>query len=171
MGWATLRGLGLCQFLAIECCRFRKIDILFFMRFYVALKRLVSLLGRLVACSARIVVDRQTHRPTTVTLAAHAHRGLNISMAVKMYLEKYAPKRLNICKWLFTFTSGPNCLKKMWGAALHTSFQSYWRKSIGIFLLHHNRHQLLNSAKANLRHKWTCNRMIKQSMAIKASTK
>ena len=101
MGWATLRGLGLCQFLAIECCRFRKIDILFFMRFYVALKRLVSLLGRLVACSARIVVDRQTHRPTTVTLAAHAHRGLNISMAVKMYLEKYAPKQLNICKWLF----------------------------------------------------------------------
>ena len=44
----------------------------------VALKRLVSLLGRLVACSARIVVDRQTHthRTTTVTLAAHARRGL-----------------------------------------------------------------------------------------------
>ena len=48
----------------------------------VALKLLVSLISRLVACSARIVVDRhthadrQTHRRTTVTLAAHARRGL-----------------------------------------------------------------------------------------------
>ena len=46
----------------------------------VVLKLLVSLISRLVACSARIVVDkqtdRQTHRPTTVTLAAHARRGL-----------------------------------------------------------------------------------------------
>ena len=42
----------------------------------VALKLLVSLISRLVACSARIVVDRQTHRQTTVTLAAHARRGL-----------------------------------------------------------------------------------------------
>ena len=47
----------------------------------VALKLLVSLISRLVACSARIVVDRrvgtnrQTDRPT-VTLAAHARRGL-----------------------------------------------------------------------------------------------
>ena len=29
MGWATLRGLGLCQFIALERCRFRKITILF----------------------------------------------------------------------------------------------------------------------------------------------
>ena len=46
----------------------------------VALKLLVSLISRLVACSARIVIDRQTdkqtHRTTTVTLAAHARRGL-----------------------------------------------------------------------------------------------
>ena len=59
MGWAMLRGLGLCQFLALECCRFRKIAIFF--HALVALKRLVSLLGRLVACSARIVVDTQTN--------------------------------------------------------------------------------------------------------------
>ena len=51
----------------------------------VALKMLVSLMSRLVACSARIVVDRQTdrqtdgqtnrqtHITTTVTLATHAH--------------------------------------------------------------------------------------------------
>ena len=44
----------------------------------VALKLLVSLISRLVACSARTVVDRQTHRTTTVTLAAHARRGLII---------------------------------------------------------------------------------------------
>ena len=37
------------------------------------LKLLVSLIGRFVACSARISVD--THRQT-VTLAAHARRGL-----------------------------------------------------------------------------------------------
>ena len=46
----------------------------------VALKLLVSLISRLVACSARIAIDRhtdtQTHRTTTVTLAAHARRGL-----------------------------------------------------------------------------------------------
>ena len=46
----------------------------------IALNLLVSLISRLVACSARIVVDkqtdRQTHRTTTVTLAAHARRGL-----------------------------------------------------------------------------------------------
>ena len=50
------------------------------------LNPLVSLMGRLVACSARISVDRQTdslqyiHRETerlyTVTLTAHARRGL-----------------------------------------------------------------------------------------------
>ena len=47
---------------------------------HVALKLLVSLISRLVACSARIVVDRQTdgqmHRRTTVTLAEHARQGL-----------------------------------------------------------------------------------------------
>ena len=52
-------------------------------RALVALKLLVSLLCRFVACSARIVVDRQTdrqtHRPSTVTLAAHARRGLIIT--------------------------------------------------------------------------------------------
>ena len=51
----------------------------------VALKLLVSLISRLVACSARIVVDkqtdRQTHRATTVTLAAHARRGLIIEVS------------------------------------------------------------------------------------------
>ena len=43
----------------------------------VVLKMLVSLISRLVACSPRIVVDRQTnrqiHRTTTATLAVHAH--------------------------------------------------------------------------------------------------
>ena len=42
----------------------------------VVLKPLVSLIGRLVACSDRISVDTQTDKPTTVTLAAHARRGL-----------------------------------------------------------------------------------------------
>ena len=48
------------------------------------MKQLVSLMGRLVACSARISVDthmhtdRQIDKPTTVTLAVHARRGLII---------------------------------------------------------------------------------------------
>ena len=57
---------------------------LFIFHALVALKMLVSLISRLVACSPRIVVDKQTdrrtdrhtHRTTTVTLAAHARRGL-----------------------------------------------------------------------------------------------
>ena len=46
----------------------------------VALKRFVLLISRRVGYSARIVVDKQTekqtHTPSTVTLAAHARRGL-----------------------------------------------------------------------------------------------
>ena len=64
----------------------------------VALKLLVSLISRLVACSARIVVDRQTnrqtHRPTTVTLAAHACRGLitlHIMLSGVHYQEHATP--------------------------------------------------------------------------------
>ena len=46
----------------------------FFFQARIVLKPLVSLIGRLVACSARISVD--THTQTdTVTLAAHARRG------------------------------------------------------------------------------------------------
>ena len=44
----------------------------------VAQNPLVSFIGRLVACSARTRTDRRTDRQTnTVTLAAHARRGLN----------------------------------------------------------------------------------------------
>ena len=52
----------------------------------VALKLLVSLISRLVACSTRIVIDRlYRHRTTTVTLAAHARRGLIIIYFISMY--------------------------------------------------------------------------------------
>ena len=56
--------------ISLERSRFSKIACLFFVPL------LVSLISRLVACSPRIVVDKQTHRTTTVTLAAHARRGL-----------------------------------------------------------------------------------------------
>ena len=46
----------------------------------IVLKLLVSLIGHLIACNARISVDRQTDtltdRTTAVTLAAHVRRGL-----------------------------------------------------------------------------------------------
>ena len=53
---------------------------------HVPLKLLVSLISRLVGCSARIVVDRQTdrQRATTVTLAAHARRGTGTVMSVSV---------------------------------------------------------------------------------------
>ena len=46
---------------------------LVYFRALVALKLLVSLISRLVACSARC---KKTDRPSTVTLAAHAPQGL-----------------------------------------------------------------------------------------------
>ena len=65
--------------ISLERSRFSEIVTLLFLAL-VALKLLVSLISRLVACSARTVADRQTdkqtHRTTTVTLAAHARRGL-----------------------------------------------------------------------------------------------
>ena len=73
--------------ISLERSRFSKIATLFFLPCSTEL--LVSLISRLVACSARTVVDRQTdrqtdrhrhhtqtHRTSTVTLAAHARRGL-----------------------------------------------------------------------------------------------
>ena len=45
-------------------------------RALVALEPLVSLMSRIGPCRARINGDRQTHKPSTVTLAAHARRGL-----------------------------------------------------------------------------------------------
>ena len=50
--------------ISLECNRFGKTATLFFMPLYIALKLLVSLIRRLVACSARIVVDRQTDTQT-----------------------------------------------------------------------------------------------------------
>ena len=59
----------------------------------VALKLLVSLISRPVTCSPRIVVDthtdRQTHRPSTVTLAAHARRGLMKSKVTEYHIPLY----------------------------------------------------------------------------------
>ena len=49
----------------------------------VALKLLVSLISCLVACSARIVPYKYTHRTNTVTFAAHARRGLMKSTKVQ----------------------------------------------------------------------------------------
>ena len=56
-----------------------------FVHALVALKLLVSLKSHLVACSVRILnspgqTDRRTRRTTTVTLAAHARRGLTRRM-------------------------------------------------------------------------------------------
>ena len=66
--------------ISLERSRFSKIATFFSCP--CAMKMLVSLISRLVACSPRIVVDKQTdrhrHRTTTVTLAAHVLRGLII---------------------------------------------------------------------------------------------
>ena len=75
-------GLWRLPYLAIQCVRFSKIGHIIF-RAVVALKTSVPFTCRFVACSARVKVeqtdrqtDTQTDRPSTVTLAAHARRGL-----------------------------------------------------------------------------------------------
>ena len=68
---------------------FSKIATLFFLSL-VALKLLVSLISRLVACSPRIEcaqTDRRTDRTTTVTLAAHARRVLIMLYMLKPWLS------------------------------------------------------------------------------------
>ena len=79
----------------------------------VALKLLVSLISRLVACSARIVVDkqtnkqtnRQTHRPTTVTLAAHARRGLTRYVSLVFFTEFCLPLPTNYQRVYYSLTT------------------------------------------------------------------
>ena len=72
------------QGISLERSRF-----LFIIQAHVVLKPLVSLIGRLVACSAR--TDRQTDKPTTVTLAVHACWGL-----IKTnYLVTFRPQQHN----------------------------------------------------------------------------
>ena len=65
---------------------FRKITF-FIIQALIVLKPLVSLIGRSLACSARIAVDRHTytHKPSTVTITAHAHQGLIMLQAYWYY--------------------------------------------------------------------------------------
>ena len=60
-------GLFACfHAISLERSRFGKITTLVFMPLYIALKLLISLISRLVACSPRIVVDKQTDRQTDI---------------------------------------------------------------------------------------------------------
>ena len=67
---------------------------LVYFRALVVLQLLVSLISCVVACSARIETDRQTHRPSTVTLAAHARRGLKIMKGDVGIHEKERNKKM-----------------------------------------------------------------------------
>ena len=63
------------------------------------LKPLVPLIGRLVACSARICVDTQTDRQT-VTLATHARRGLtSTNTTIKVIAPTIAHKSCAVSVW------------------------------------------------------------------------
>ena len=92
MGWVTKLGPGRCQFLLPERSRFSQIGHIIF-RALVALKMSVPFTCRFAACSSRIKVrqtDTQTDRPSTVTLTAHARRGLmNVwtGLACSLYPE------------------------------------------------------------------------------------
>ena len=64
----------------------------------IGFSRLVPLISRLVACGARIVGDKQTHRTTTtITLAAHARRGLimHISFFPRFYAISLVSAKLS----------------------------------------------------------------------------
>ena len=86
---------GRCRFLLPERSRFSQIGHIMF-RAVVALNTSVPFACRFVACSSRIKVEQtdrqtdrqtdthtQTDRPSTVTLAAHARRGLMKSTKVQ----------------------------------------------------------------------------------------
>ena len=65
---------------------------IFVFRALVVLKPLVLLISRLVACSGRISVDRHTyHVLSTVTLAAHARRGLGRSTQ-RRFISRLCPR-------------------------------------------------------------------------------
>ena len=78
--------------ISLKRSRVRKIALIF--QVLVVLKTLVLLMGRLVACNARIAADRQTdrqtdlHRPSTVTLVAHVHRGLRNAKILLLTLTR-----------------------------------------------------------------------------------
>ena len=85
MGWVTKLDPRRCQFLLPERSRFSQIGHIIF-RAVVALKTSVPFTCRFIACSSRIKVcqtDTQTDRPSTVTLAAHARRGLIIQGSIR----------------------------------------------------------------------------------------
>ena len=95
--------------ISLERSRFSKIATLFFLPF-VALKLLVLLISRLVACSARIDADKQTNRTTTVTLAAHARRGLIIHVQLCDRKHSYSPlSHMNDIVELSELLSGGAC--------------------------------------------------------------
>ena len=74
----------------------------------VVLQPLVSLIGRLVACSARISVDRHTDRTTTVTLAAHARRGLIMKSHSKTRPSfSFSPSKTSSGKSALSSSKGP----------------------------------------------------------------
>ena len=54
----------------------------------------ISLISHLVACSPRIVVDRHTHRTTTVTLTAHV-----LIMQVTLCMSSTGGASLGVWRW------------------------------------------------------------------------
>ena len=67
-------------------------------RALVVVEPLVSLMNQFGACSARTSGDRQTDRPNTVTLAAHAH--------VKGYKDQYLRMYINIHIFRYCYEVG-----------------------------------------------------------------
>ena len=89
--------------ISLERSRFSKISTLFFLPF-VALKLLVSLISRLVACSARIDADKQTNRQTNRhTVHCVRMRGTVISVLV-VYNSWSLTILLRVSHWLATHT-------------------------------------------------------------------
>ena len=76
---------------------------------FVTLKLWISLISHIMASSARIVVDRHTHRTTTVTLAVHVlgiqMNGLNGGTPVLFMYTKYIMILVQTCLFQFLDTS------------------------------------------------------------------
>ena len=90
-------GLFACfHAISLEHSRFSQIAPLIFLAF-VALKLLVSLISRLVACSARIVVDKQTDRQTdgqTDTQNDYCNPRCACALRVKYYISSAECKQI-----------------------------------------------------------------------------
>ena len=90
------------------------------------LKGLVSFVARIITCKGRCWVklqtQTQTHSPSTVTLAAHARRGLNLPCLYRLYLTLHRSTTfvmaVHNCTWLYNGSTQVDSTTLYYGSTL-----------------------------------------------------